>query len=213
MSRIGIFGGTFDPVHVGHLDVAHAALQVAELERVLLMPANVPPHRSTPHVSAPHRFAMCALAIAGHDRLGLLDDEMLSSEPSYTSSTLARLEARGVNTRELFLITGADAFRDIGSWKDYPAILERCHFVVVSRPGQTASSLRTTLPSLGGRMRGPSPPVAQDDQPSIVLIDSPTAPVSSTEIRRRASDGTSLAGLVPDLVAEYIKKHELYAKS
>ena len=213
MSRIGIFGGTFDPVHVGHLDVARAALRAAELDRVLLMPANVPPHRSPPHVSAPHRFAMCALAIAGHDRLGLLDDEMLSSEPSYTSSTLARLEARGMNTRELFLITGADAFRDIGSWKDYPAILERCHFVVISRPGQTASSLRETLPSLAGRMRAASPRVVQDDEPSVVLVDSPTAPVSSTEIRRRAAEGTSLAGLVTDLVADYIRKHELYGKS
>jgi nicotinate-nucleotide adenylyltransferase len=213
MSRIGIFGGTFDPVHVGHLDVARAALRAVELDRVLLMPANVPPHRSSPHASAPHRFAMCALAIAGHDRLGLLDDEMLSSEPSYTSSTLARLEARGMNTRELFLITGADAFRDIGSWKDYPAILDRCHFVVISRLGQTASSLRETLPSLAGRMRPASPRVAQGDKLSVVLVDSPTAPVSSTEIRRRAAGGTSLAGLVPDLVAEYIRKHELYGKS
>lgn len=213
MSRIGIFGGTFDPVHVGHLDVARAALLAAQLDRVLLMPANVPPHRSAPHVSAPHRFAMCALAIAGHERLGLLDDEMLSSEPSYTSSTLARLEARGVNTRELFLITGADAFRDITSWKDYPAILDRCHFVVVSRSGQTASSLRTTLRPLAGRMRAPSQRLAPKDEPSIMLVDSPTAPVSSTEIRRRVSEGGSLAGLVPELVAEHIRKHELYGKS
>ena len=120
MSTVGIFGGTFDPIHVGHVDVANAARRALHLDRVLLMPANVPPHRAAPRASAPHRFAMAALAAASQEGLALLDLEMLSDEPSYTSATLDRLAARGLDARRVYLITGADAFRDIATWKDYP---------------------------------------------------------------------------------------------
>lgn len=210
MSRVGILGGTFDPIHRGHLDVAEAAAAALHLDRVLLMPANVPPHRAMPRASAPHRFAMAALAIASRDRFAMLDLEMLSDQPSYTVSTLDRLAARGVDTRALFLITGADAFRDIATWKDYPALLERSHFVVVSRPAYEASSLRAHLPDLAARMIEPPRAGEMLARPSIILVDAPTAPVSSTEIRRRAAGGESVAGLVPDLVAKYIRTHHLY---
>ena len=210
MSRLGILGGTFDPIHVGHLDVAEAALRALSLDRVLLMPANVPPHRASPQASAPHRFAMAALATSGRERLALLDLEMLSNAPSFTSATLDRLAARGIETTHLFLITGADAFHDIATWKDYPALLDRCHFAVVSRPERAASSLRQSLPDLAARMiQAPCDGPALD-RPRIVLIDAPTAPVSSTEVRRRAARGAPLAGFVPDLVADYIAKHDLY---
>ena len=192
MSRLGLLGGTFDPIHVGHLDVAEAAARALALDRVLVMPANVPPHRPVPHASAPHRFAMCALAIAGRASLAMLDVEMQSSEPSFTSATLDRLAARGVDTRELFVITGADAFRDIRSWRDYPALLDCCHFVVVSRPDCAASSLRGALPELADRMVGPLQ-LKAGDAPRIVLVDAPTASVSSTEYGggwRRASPST-----------------------
>lgn len=213
MSRLGILGGTFDPIHIGHLDVAEAAIRALHLDRVLLMPANVPPHRASPQASAPHRFAMAALAIAGRDRLALLDLEMLSDEPSYTSATLDRLAARGLDTRKLFLITGADAFRDIATWKDYPALLDRAHFVVVSRPDRAASSLRDVLPDLAGRMMQPPFSTEALERPHVLLVDAPTSPVSSTEVRRRITRREPLAGLVPDLVAEYIATHDLYQGS
>jgi nicotinate-nucleotide adenylyltransferase len=209
MKRLGLFGGTFDPVHVGHLDVAEAARRALGLDEVLLMPANVPPHRASPRASAPHRFAMAALAIANREGLGLLDLEMLSQEPSYTTTTLDRLEARGMNTRELFLIMGADAFRDIGTWKDYPAILDRCQFVVVSRPDCPVDSVRAGLPALADRMVAPTPGL-MPSRPSIVLVDAPTAPVSSTEVRRRLAHHESVAGMVPEPVAQHIRRHELY---
>ena len=212
MSRIGLLGGTFDPIHVGHLDVAEAAARALALDRVLVMPANVPPHRPVPHASASHRFAMCALAIAGRPSLALFDIEMQSSEPSFTSATLDRLAARGVNTRGLFVITGADAFRDIRSWRHYPALLDRAHFVVVSRPECSAESLRTGLSELAARMVTPSRLTAQDPS-RIVLIDAPTAAVSSTEVRRRVAHQQSLEGLVPVLVADYIRVHRLYGPS
>jgi nicotinate-nucleotide adenylyltransferase len=128
--------------------------------------------------------------------------------PSYTSATLDRLCARGVNTRDLFFITGADAFRDIQTWKDFPGILDRCHFVAVSRPGQPAEGLKSLLPELAGRMIAPESGLP--DQPAIVLVDAPTAPVSSTQIRERIRTGESIDGMVPREVAVYIEKHGLY---
>jgi nicotinate-nucleotide adenylyltransferase len=213
MSRLGVFGGTFDPIHQGHLDVANAAADALGLDGVLFMPANVPPHRTAPHASAPHRFAMAALAVLADDRFALLDLEMLSNEPSFTVATLDRLASNGLDTRALFLITGADAFRDIGTWKDYPALLDRCHFVVVSRPACGVDSLRTTLPELSARMISAPSDSGSLTQPRIVLVDAPTAPVSSTEIRRRVAGGESIAGLVPAAVARHIRKHRLYREA
>jgi len=122
---VGVLGGTFDPIHLGHLDVAEAARRALGLERLMLLPANVPPHRSMPQASAAHRFAMAALAIQDRTELVVSDLEMLSDEPSYTSVTLDRLQARGIDMGALVLVTGADAFRDIQTWKDYPQLLDR----------------------------------------------------------------------------------------
>lgn len=210
MTSVGILGGTFDPIHVGHLDVAHAARRALRLDAIVLMPANVPPHRAAPRASGPHRFAMAALAAVTSDGVTVSDLEMRSNEPSFTSATLDRLFARGLDPRHLFLVTGADAFRDIATWKDYPALLDRCHFAVVSRPDCSASSLRDVLPNLADRMIEPGPAVHLDVRFRVILIDAPTAPVSSTEIRRRVASGESIAGAVPDLVAEHIRKHGLY---
>ena len=212
-ARLGLLGGTFDPIHAGHLDVAAAALQALALDGVLLMPANVPPHRSAPQASAPHRFAMCALAIADRERLALLDVELLSKETSFTSASLDRLAAHGVDTRGLFLIAGGDAFREIETWKDFPALLDRCHFVVVSRPATPASSLRAALPGLSDRMVDPARDLPVGGPARIVLVDAPTAPVSSTDVRRRLTAGESIAGLVPDPVARYIARHGLYQQT
>lgn len=206
--RRGWFGGTFDPIHEGHLDVARAARRALALDEVLLVPANVPPHRGTPGASAAHRFAMAALAVQEEAALLVSDLEMLASGPSYTSATLDRLAARGLDTRSLFVITGADAFRDIATWKGYPELLDRCHFVVVSRPGTPAPALRAALPRLADRMT--DVPGVGAPGPRIHLVDAPTAPVSSTEIRRRVAERASLTGLVPAAVAAHIRKHGLY---
>lgn len=216
MSRVGLLGGTLDPIHQGHLDVADAARRALGLTRVLVMPSRLPPHRRAPRASAPHRFAMAALAAQSCPDFLVSDLEMLDTgdtAPSYTSATLDRLAARGVNTRELFFITGADAFRDIRTWMGFPAILDRCHFVAVSRPGQPAEGLKALLPELAGRMIAPQsgiPDQPAPDQPAIVLVDAPTAPVSSTEIRERIRTGESIDGMVPREVAAYIAKHGLY---
>jgi len=211
MRRIGLFGGTFDPIHVGHLDVAESARHALRLDQVVVMPANVPPHRTSPLASSAHRFAMAALALRGRSEFVLSDFEMLSDEVSYTTTTLDRLAARGVDTTKLFLITGADAFGDIPSWRNYPALLDRCNFVVVSRPGHPAARLRETLPGLSARIvDAASAPIDQSAGPRIILIEARTAAVSSTDIRQRVADGRPVAGLVLDEVAAYIGQHKLY---
>jgi nicotinate-nucleotide adenylyltransferase len=212
--RVGYFGGTFDPIHRGHLDVARAAIEAIGLDRVYLVPAAVPPHRTAPRASAAHRFAMVALAVAGCDELLLSDLEMTGDRPSYTSATLDRLAASGVDLRASCLVTGADAFQDIPSWKDYPALLDRCHMVVVSRPERPAPALRVTLPALTARMQVvPAEGVTPlPSSPSILLVDAPTAPVSSTDVRRRIAAHAPLDGSVPPAVEEYIQKHGLYVE-
>lgn len=211
MTAHGIFGGTFDPVHLGHLDVAHAARRALGLSRVTLIPSHLPPHRSVPLAPAAHRFAMVALAIHNQEGLAVSDLEMQTDGPSYTSATLDRLAARGIDTTSLFLVTGADAFREIATWKDYPEILDRCHFVVVSRPSCPAPGLRAVLRELADRMI--DAPCEIPARPGVILVDAPTSPVSSTDVRRRLAWGKPIAGLVPDAVAAYIQRHNLYLPS
>jgi nicotinate-nucleotide adenylyltransferase len=208
VTRHGFLGGTFDPVHVGHLDVARAARNALALDDVSFMPSNVPPHRGQPQAPAADRLAMVQLAVAGNAGLVASNLELEVTGPSYTSGTLDRLEERGVDLRTVFFITGADAFRDITMWKDYPQLLDRCHFVAVSRPSCPASTLRTTLPALATRML--DTPAAIPAKPAIFLVDAPTAPVSSTTIRHHLGEGRSIEGLVPPPVAAYIHSHGLY---
>lgn len=206
--KIGLLGGTFDPVHCGHLDVAHAARRALALDVVWLVPARVPPHRLSPHASAAHRFAMVVEAVAEEEGLLASDIEMDIDGPSYTFATLDRLAAQGVPGDSLFLILGSDAFKDLPTWKAYPAILNRCHFVVVSRPGVPAGKVRALVPELADRMR--DTPCAAPPAPSIFLVDAPTAPVSSTSVRQAVMDAKRLDGLVPAAVARHIGKYGLY---
>lgn len=208
MTRLGVLGGTFDPIHHGHLDVANAARRALDLAPVLVVPSHIPPHRRAPWASAAHRFAMAALAIEGCPELQVSAMEMEDSAPSYTATTIARLTSRGVAGRDLFFITGADAFRDIGSWMDYPALLDRCHFVVVSRPGHPVGALSALLPDLAPRMH--EAPGEIPESPSILLVGAQTAAVSSTEIRDRIRNGESIEGMVPGPVSDYIREHGLY---
>ena len=133
--RIGILGGTFDPIHCGHLDMGSAAERALGLTQLVVMTANIPPHRPQPVASSYHRFAMVALAIGGRERWRASDFELGIGLPSYTSGTFQHFHDRGFASTELFFVIGADAFAEIETWKDFPAILDRAHFAVVSRPG------------------------------------------------------------------------------
>jgi nicotinate-nucleotide adenylyltransferase len=209
-ARIGILGGTLDPIHLGHLDAALAAREALRLDSVIITPAHVPPHRSRPVTSAYHRFAMAALAINGVDGLLVSDMELVAAGPSYTADTLVRLrEQSDLHASQLFFITGADAFAEIATWSRYPAVLDLAHFVVVTRPGSTLDTVAERLPALAGRFRRPAD-LDRSPGTGVVLVEAVTPDVSSTVIRARAAKGFSLAGLVPPRVEQYIRRHGLY---
>ncbi len=208
--RVGILGGTFDPIHCGHLDLGAAVQRALELTSLLVVPANVPPHRPPPIASSFHRFGMVALAVAGRPGWEASDLELLHDMPSYTAATLQRLHERGFHPRELFFVIGADAFLEIRSWKNYPGILESAQFAVVSRPGCAVDALPGRLPDLAPRMTTTSGDAVVDGHASIFLINAPTADVSSTAIRQRRLAGQSISGLVPPGVEQHIEQHGLY---
>lgn len=196
LERIGLLGGTFDPIHAGHLEAAHVARQALPLDRVILLPSRTPPHRSAePKASRFHRFAMAAIAAGTRAAMEVSDLELQREGPSYTSTTLERLRAEGFRPSQLFFILGADAFEEIATWHDYPRILELSNFVVVSRPGFPISHVTSS-------------PAGEDTGVFFVVGDTPN--VSSTEIRRRVGAGESIEGLVPSVVADHIRRHRLY---
>jgi nicotinate-nucleotide adenylyltransferase len=209
--RLGILGGTFDPIHYGHLEAGQAAKAALGLTDIVVVVSNLPPHRPQPFASSHHRFAMAAMAVAGRDRWRASDIELSVVTPSFTSDTLQRLHASGWAPTDLFFIIGTDAFAEIESWKDYPAILTRTHFAVVSRPGFPVSTLPARLPGLAARMvtPGTAAPVA----PAVFLIDAPTPDVSATTIRSRCAAAQSIDGLVPSDVRQHILQHALYSSS
>jgi nicotinate-nucleotide adenylyltransferase len=208
--RIGILGGTFDPIHWGHLEAAFAAETALKLQRILVITSHVPPHRDEPRASGYHRFAMVALAVAGRSGWRAADLELRLDTESYTADTLRKFHDRGYAPAELFFIIGADAFTDIQSWKDYPSVLEAAHFAVVSRPGFPVGDLPHRLPTLADRMVSPPLDAISHLDPMIVLIDSPTSNVSATQIREKRGLGETIAGLVPDPVRQHIEQHGLY---
>jgi nicotinate-nucleotide adenylyltransferase len=191
MIRVGILGGTFDPIHNGHLEAADAARRELTLDRIMLLPARTPPHRSAePRASAFHRFAMAALAATTRPGMEVSDLELHRDGPSYTSITLQQLHAEGYKPSQLFFILGADAYAEIAAWHDYPRLLDFSNFVVVSRPGISMSHVASS--------------------PRMLFVAADTPDVSSTEIRRRVSAGESIEGLMPSIVADHIRRHRLY---
>ncbi len=215
VSRIGVLGGTFDPVHLGHLAAARSADQSLGFDRLLFMPSHAPPHRpDSPRASGYHRLQMTALAVAGVAGWEASDLELARGGASFTFDTLTTLR-QGEPGSQFFFITGADAFAEIASWRRYPELLELAHFVVIARAGTSFDRIRTGLPQLSSRMVAcdlASPATCRAAPfPSIFLVNADTPDVSSTEVRRRAAAGEPLTGLVPDAVARYITEHRLYA--
>lgn len=220
--RTGILGGTFDPIHVGHLALAEAARRALSLDQVMLLPARVPPHRPhEPEASPFHRFAMAALAAIGRPGLLVSDIELLRQGPSYTADTLRALHAAGYTAESLYFLTGADAFAEIATWREFPGVLNLAHFVVCARPGAPLSMVTDRVPEVAGRVvEGPRRANGTDrptpDRPAgatgttVMFLDADTPAVSSTDIRNALRTGRPLAGLVPPDVDAYIRRHGLY---
>jgi nicotinate-nucleotide adenylyltransferase len=212
--QVGLLGGTFDPIHLGHLAVARAAQHTLRLETIRFLPAAQPPHRpDSPHASEYHRVEMARLAVAGRDQPGTRWEvsglELDRDGPSYTFDTLRSIHAEGLTPQQIVFLTGADAFAEIETWYRYPEVLDCAHFGVVTRPGTTLESLRQRLPTLAPRMIE-APDVIRTSSPRIILIPADTPDISSTDIRRLAARGGSIAEFVPAAVAAYIEQHSLY---
>ncbi len=208
--RVGVLGGTFDPIHVGHLAAVQAAQRALHLAEVRFVPSQIPPHRAEgPTASGFHRFAMVALAVIDDPTWLASDLELVRQGPSYTYDTLKELQREGLDPSQIFFITGADAFAEIATWSRYPAVLDAAQFAVVGRPGTEPETLLERLPALRSRMRSRAG-TGVESSPGIALIDAATPDVSSTDIRQRAQRGASILGLVPDRVATYIAGHRLY---
>lgn len=193
---VGVFGGTFDPIHVGHLAVAQEAADALGLERVLFVPAGEPPHKPDRAITvAPHRQAMVELAIADNPRFALEPIELDRPGPSYTADTLETLSVReGVLT----LILSADAFLALHEWHDPDRILSLARVAVAPRQGYPAAGpdyLARHFPNHADR---------------VTFLDGPQIRLSATDLRRSAATGRSLRYLVPDAVAAYIDDHALY---
>jgi nicotinate-nucleotide adenylyltransferase len=213
--RLGIIGGTFDPIHVGHLAAARAAQDALHLERVRFIPSARPPHRTdSPDASEYHRLQMVRLAVADAPGWEVSDLELTREGPSYTYDTLATIAREGLSPLQMFFITGADAFAEIATWRRYPDVLDRSHFVVVARPGTTLDSLAARLPDLASRMTTALAATrpTRATRPNIILLEAKTPDVSATDIRQRVARGESIAGLVPAAVAAYIDRNLLYGE-
>jgi nicotinate-nucleotide adenylyltransferase len=212
MRRLGLLGGTFDPVHYGHLDAAEAARLALQLEEVHLLPAHDPPHRrEDPRGSAFHRFALIALAITEYPWMRASDHELRrTGGPSYTIDTLQALQASGWEASQVFFILGTDAFAEIASWRSYPQVLDAANFVVIARPGTATSAALARVPDVAPRLRSGEPAAADSRKTSVFVVEARTRDVSSTLIRARLTARQRIDDLVPAAVARHILAHHLY---
>jgi nicotinate-nucleotide adenylyltransferase len=156
-----------------------------------------------------HRFAMTALAVAGTPGFAASDVELLSDGPSFTADTLDRLHDDGLSRTQIFFITGADAFAEIGTWHRFPEVLDLANFVVVSRPGHDAGAVVASIPQVAARLAAPGE--AASTGPRVYAVRAPTPDVSSTDVRQRLRRGGTVSGLLTPSVEQHIRRHGLYA--
>jgi len=219
--NIGLFGGTFDPVHKGHLAVARTAAQRFHLGKVYFIPASMPPHRQDERIAPFHdRYAMLALATAGEKKFlpSLAEAPTEQDHLSFTINTVRRFKQAAGKSDHLFFLIGIDAFQQVASWHRSEDLLREIDFIVVSRPRFSMADVADALP----KSLRPPPAVVKAFRKSpargtlalrgtvIHILDGVKSPVSATAARRAAAGGKSLARFVEPLVAEYIKKMGLY---
>ena len=210
--RIGVLGGTFDPVHIGHLRGALEVAEMMELDELRLTPNARPPHRDTPQVSALDRLAMVECAVAGVATLVVDPRELQRDKPSYTIDTLELMRAELAADDQLFLLLGWDAFCGLPMWHRWEEILQHCHILVLQRPdadSEPPDALRNLLAA-----RSVSDPLAlKGPGGQIAFVWQTPLAVSATQIRQLLASGKSVRYLVPDAVLAYIDAHGLYRAS
>jgi nicotinate-nucleotide adenylyltransferase len=198
--RVGVLGGTFNPPHLAHLVCAQEAYLQLSLERVLLIPARVPPHKPVDEEPGiEHRLEMCGLAIAGDERFAVSDIEARRVGPSYTVDTIEELH-ENQSESEFFLILGGDVALGLAGWREPERVMTLATLAVAERPGTTRAAVEDVLRQLPGGERA-------------LFFDMPAIEISSTMLRERARVGEPTRYLVPDAVRSYIDRHQLYGGS
>ena len=198
VKRIALYGGTFDPVHSGHLEVARKVAELFELEKVIFIPAQLAPHKVGRPVTEPiHRYAMLALATQDDAQLVISTFELDAPNRRYTVDTVAEFQRELGDETELFFIMGADSWSEITTWRDWERLLKMTNHIVVTRPGYEM------------------PPAPEGLRERIFFTDAVWQDISATDIRRLANEGRyeELEQLVPQSVANYIKKYGIYRDS
>ncbi len=213
---IGVIGGTFDPVHYGHLRLAEELSETLKLAEVRLVPSGTPPHRSAPQVTAEHRLEMVRLAAAGNPRLVVDDREVRRAGPAYTFDTLASLRAEAGNSRPIVLLLGADAFLEFATWHRWHEIFGLAHVAVAHRPGYPVEHWDERMPQPLAReysARLMQQPLATHLSPAggITVIAFTALDISATAIRDMLRSGASPRYLLPSAVLDYIRQHHLYS--
>lgn len=197
--RLGILGGTFNPPHLAHLVCAQEAHRELALDRVLLIPARIPPHKSVEHEPGPeHRLELCRLAVAGDERFAVSDMELQREGPSFTVDTLRALTEHAPHD-DLVLILGGDIAAGLNEWRQPEQVLELATVAIAKRRGTTRGAVERTL----GELRG-------GDRARFFAM--PRIGISSTMLRRRVRAGQTICYFVPDQVEGYIRQHGLYSQ-
>lgn len=208
MQPIGIFGGTFDPIHFGHLRLAEEMAEGIGLSRVVFIPAGQPPHRGAPRTAATHRLEMVRRAIAGNPRFAVDAREVQSPRPSYTVDTLATLRAELGDEPPLWLLLGADAFLGLPSWHEWRQLFELAHLAVAARPGAQLMQSDAMPEVLKNEVSQRQ--VAAGSAGSVLLRQMTPLDISATAIRDTLARRGSARYLLPDAVLDYIHEHQLY---
>ncbi len=197
--KVGIMGGTFDPIHLGHLATAESVREIFQLDEILFIPAARPPHKVeklvTPEV---HRLMMTFLATQSNEKFQVSPMEILREGLSYTLETVNELHKKFGESTELFFIIGADSLKDLPTWYQSKELVKQCHFIATTRPNVKVGV--TELKKFFGKLF----------KEKIHQATTPGIEISSTEIRRRVKEGLSIKYLVPEVVEEYIRKERLY---
>jgi nicotinate-nucleotide adenylyltransferase len=215
---IGILGGTFDPIHHGHLRIAQEALEQCGMSQVRFMPSGTPPHRPAPLAPAKVRWEMVRLAVNGHPDFMVDVREVFRSDPCYTVDSLTALRAELGMQQPLCLILGGDAFLQLHTWHEWQQLFGLAHIVVLQRAGglPLGNAMANADEALQSEYRSRLAPGAQalHETPAgaIFVADMPALEISSTDIRRRCTDGKSIRYLVPDAVTHHIQTNLTYSK-
>jgi nicotinate-nucleotide adenylyltransferase len=210
MRRIGIFGGTFDPIHFGHLRLAEEMADALALHEVIFIPAGRPPHRGEPHAAPIHRLEMVRRATAANPRFRVDAHEAQSERPSYTVDTLTRLRAELGDAVPLWLLLGADAFFGLPSWHAWQRLFELANLAVAARPGTQLNAANLPAPLADAAHRWVTDHCAAEAAGAVLWREMTPLDISATAIRNALAEGRSARYLLPDPVLGYIHEHQLY---